>query len=182
MTIGCLGKNIFQHNIGRRDEPLFVEDVCWRAFAAAYGIAERTFERWRSDFKYRRINREVAEDERKRSHFKIDAMIKVFEDRGIEFDSDQLASIYASNSPKSLCCYRWMSDFFNLAAESQPNAAGDVQLDWDQKTSFYKQYIKRMEELGNEVVSSRSFYRMWKALFRHVKIRKYKNVGGMLIT
>ena len=79
-----------------------------------------------------------------------------------------------------------MAAYFNLVADVSPNSEcakngfGEIELDWDRKTPFYKLYKKETEEKGDPSIGKRKFFKLWNSVFPHVRIKKYKSCGGKI--
>jgi len=58
------------------------------------------------------------------------------------------------------------------------NGLGEIELDWDHKTSFYKLYKDEMERKGDPTIGKSKVLKLWNSVFPHVRIKKYKSFGG----
>lgn len=82
------------------------------------------------------------------------------------------------NSYKSLACYVWMHNYFDLVGDQAPNSGGEIHLDPTTKEEIYTEYVMDMESVGEERLDPSNFRDLWKTCFPHVKIKEFKNVTG----
>ena len=77
-----------------------------------------------------------------------------------------------------------MANYFQHAADTIPNGADEVELDWETKKNFYAEYVVDMERMKESkyIISRSQFYNIWNIAFPWVKIRKFKTVGGKCST
>ena len=105
-------------------------------------------------------------------------VVRIFEKHNIRLAHEAAAGMMIPDTEPSHILYQWMSDYFSTAADTVPNGAGIVELPWESKKSFYKEYVSDMKDRSSNPVSIKHFYRTWKSLFHWVKIRKIKAVSG----
>ena len=111
---------------------------------------------------------------------------EIYKTHEIELTPEAYAGIYLTNNHATLVCYTWMAAYFNLVADVSPNGEcaknglGEIELDWDHKTPFYKLYKEETEEKGDPTIGKRKFFKLWNSVFPHVRIKKYKSCGGKI--
>lgn len=121
------------------------------------------------------------EDQRPKFAF-YDALVREAASSGIELTTQQLQAMKISNSPESLHAYGWMDWYFNLVGDKMPNK-DQIQLETQFMSDVHEEYVEHQKlskspQVSNNIMCYESFYRLWKAIFPHVRIREYKNVCG----
>lgn len=132
------GRLKFNYQIGRKDSEIYVTGICWRAFCLAYKISHRTFKHYKSDFNNYHISRKEQDlnDRYSCSLNSIAAVKDAFATFGLDMDHSDLAQVLIPNTHEALIAYTWMAEFFALAGDSMPNAAGEIHLDFEFKNAY----------------------------------------------
>lgn len=66
--------------------------------------------------------------------------------------------------------HAWMNRYFNLIGDHMPHINAIHLPSWDSQKFVYKRYREDMGEAGSDVVSLRTFYRIWGENFPNVVI------------
>ena len=100
---------------------------------------------------------------------------------GINLSHDSLGSLRLSNSIPSMLCASWMQYYFSLVGDNAPNTDGEIHLEPIPKREIFKEYLFDMQNFSgreNDALSLDVFRALWKDVYPHVKIRKYKSSCG----
>lgn len=82
------------------------------------------------------------------------------------------------NAPKALACASWMANYFRTCGDQVPNS-DQVHLDITTMKEIYQTYVKEFQNVYSlETISYSTFAHIWRTVFRHVSIRKFKAVSG----
>lgn len=155
--------------------------VCKSTFAKAHGRG-KTF--------INEIIQEVKEgvvvtqpsfgDQTTLSEETIARLLTVGEAQSIRLLPNDIGSARLRNNPNDLACQAWMQFNFAMSGDCQPNREGEIHLEPCVKNAIYNEYVRDQEQRTPALpsVGLDEFYRIWKDVFPHVKIRKYKSVNG----
>lgn len=120
------------------------------------------------------------EDLRPRAVF-YEALIKEAEQSGIHLDVEQIQAMKIPNTPESLRAFGWMDWYFNLVGDKQPNSV-QIQLETQTIQGVYEEFVEHenasKSPQAKNVMCMQTFFKLWKLVFPHVRIREYKDVCG----
>jgi hypothetical protein len=76
-------------------------------------------------------------------------------------------------------CATWMSNYFNLVGDHNPNS-NEIHLEKQDKIEIYRAYRAAYEDIlkNDEIVTYSYFLRLWETMFNHVRVREYNAVTG----
>ena len=98
---------------------------------------------------------------------------------GIELSHFQLGSLRLKSNAETMATAAWMQYYFELVGDKVPNRGGQIHLDPVPKKEVYSEYLLDMELLIKEPpISFQTFLRIWKQVYPHVKVRKFKTSCG----
>ena len=95
----------------------------------------------------------------------------------IDCSQDLQIALAASSTSVGLHCISWMKWYFKLQAD-QAVRKEELHLDRIRVKTIWKEYVSDMLFLKLPYYCYSKFVETWIAAFPHVKIRKYKVVGG----
>jgi hypothetical protein len=100
----------------------------------------------------------------------------------IQLTTSQRAALHLPNNVVSLATYGWMSAYFKLVGDSQPNRDDEIHLEPVKVNVVYAVYKDEIREILNDntidAYSFSAFCKFWNEYFFHVKIREFKAVSG----
>lgn len=101
---------------------------------------------------------------------------------GMSLTRKEITAANISSSLRAVYTAVWMERFFRLTGDPMPNTDGEVHLEKQEMMSIWREYKEDFEYRNRQPLSYKSFVRIWRDCFAHVKIRAYKQVSGELKT
>ena len=156
--------------------------VCRKGFTQAYTITK-----WYLDDVIQRFksgHKNVAKDLSEKTLISRDDVgdkrLSAFaEEFGVSLTPEQLGNLRMANTFETKLCSAWMQYYFSLVGDKCPSAHNEIHLEPIPKEEVYKEYCFDSEHiLHQEPISLNVFRQVWKNVFPHVKIRKYKSSCG----
>ena len=103
------------------------------------------------------------------------------EEFGISLTPTHLGNLRMADSVETKLCVSWMSYYFSLVGDNCPNSNQEIHLEPIPRTEVHKEYCFDMEHIlggDNKPLSLETFRKVWKDVYPHVRIRKYKSSCG----
>jgi hypothetical protein len=170
----------FNFTIGSGDKQ---HVVCKSGFIKAY-----TLSRWYVDdviSRYKAGHKTGISDLNEKTsippHIVSDKTLTSFaEEFGITLTPEHLGNLRMADGIQSKLTVSWMSYYFSLVGDHVPNSNNEIHLEPIPRSDVYKEYCFDMAQVGDGsgALSLDAFRDIWKNVFPHVRIRKYKSSCG----
>lgn len=152
-----------------------INNICREAFKAAYEITEFTLQSLTDSIKARRYAQVSTLSDRsnvgsklnsKELQSKNDDTVVICQEFGINITKEQLSILNLPNVPRYVHCYAWLSRFFYLVGDQEPNSQ-KIQIDPITVDELYLQYT--LDNIGkidsNLVISKDKLSKIWLQCF-----------------
>ena len=96
----------------------------------------------------------------------------------INVDTKKLALLSIPNSVASMVTSAWMSYYFDLVGDHAPDADDKILLEAIPKAEVFKEYECDMQSTKQSPVTLALFLALWRKVYSHVSVRKYKSSCG----
>ena len=96
----------------------------------------------------------------------------------INISAEAIASLSIPNSVPSMVTTAWMKYYFELVGDHAPDADAKILLEAIPKKAVYQEYRFDMECKKQTAVSLNLFLFLWKKVYSHVAVRKFKSSCG----
>lgn len=157
----------------------FTVGVCVKAFKFCFNIKKTSMEKLLYEVKHEIKKTAKAINDRTPVDPEALKNLQSFaEFYDVDLEPEDFNTMRIPNSQGSLLCCSWMKYFFELMGDHMPNGKGEIHLEIVTKREIYEEYCVDMMGTGNSYVSARVFKMLWRNVFPHVKIRRYKQVSG----
>ena len=157
--------------------------VCKKGFVKAY-----TLSRWYVDdviSRYKSGHKNGMADLTEKTAIPADvvsdkALSAFAEEFGISLTPEHLGNLRMADSVQTKVTVSWMTYYFSLVGDHVPNSNNEIHLEPIPRSDVYKEYKFDMDNVGDGItpLSLDVFRKVWKEVFPHVKIRKYKSSCG----
>lgn len=153
-------------SIGYADNVM--KGLCRWCFMAAYDIGHTLLDELCSEIKMGVTKTERAfNDKIKNRAGESDKTITHFAQmKGIDLSFSQIAAINVPNTPCSTTMHSWMSFYFDLVGDQEPNTNGEIHLEPVDVKTIHQEYCDDMMSSGNSFLGITQFSEMWKSCFR----------------
>lgn len=156
-----------------------VQNVCRRCFMNTYGCSHGYIDGIVKDIKegVRSYDRACSDKNRRVSLSFTSHLVNIASYHGVTLTRKQIQAMTVPNTVESLSAFAWMSTFFDVAGEQQPNI-DEIHLDPCSVDHIWEEYRCVMEDAKQDYIKYSHFLHIWKQCFPHVKVREYKAVTG----
>jgi hypothetical protein len=102
------------------------------------------------------------------------------EEFGISLTPEHLGNLRMADGVDTKLTVAWMTYYFSLVGDFVPNSNNEIHLEPIPRSDVYKEYLFDMKHIGDgeSGLTLDSFRKIWKEVFPHVRIRKYKSSCG----
>jgi hypothetical protein len=152
--------------------------ICRSAFLSCYGISKHFLEKCLISLK-EEINPAIPRLDTKKlgKKMSVSDIKEMAQKNRLECSQDLLIALAASNTSVGMQCISWMKWYFKLQAD-QAVRKEELHLDFVRVKTVWREYVADMMFLKLPFYCYSKFVETWISAFPHVKIRKYKCVGG----
>jgi hypothetical protein len=155
--------------------------VCRKGFIKAYTLSrwylDDVIHRYKCGHKATELNEKTSIPASVVSDGAISAFAEEF---GIRLTPEHLGNLRMADSVNTKLTVSWMTYYFSLVGDHVPNSFNEIHLEPIPRSDVYKEFCFNMEHIGDGTgaVSLDVFRKIWKEVFPHVRIRKYKSSCG----
>jgi hypothetical protein len=155
-----------------------ITGLCRSIFLSCYEISEYYLERALDGIKEGQ-NLSIPSLDKKllSKKMKFEEIKKISIKNDLTISKDIQIGLAASNNTPSLHCISWMKYYFKLQAD-QTVRKEELHLECVKVRDIWKEYVSDMVYCKLPFYGYVKFIETWREAFPHVKIRKYKVVGG----
>lgn len=154
--------------------------VCHTCFQNVYEIGHTLLYDLRTQVKHNVTTTEKSDRDsdasgslsKKNNALFVKQLLKFAEVKGYGLDRYEMESLAVPNNSRSLVCFTWLADHFDLVAESEPNS-GHMTIEPITLEEIYDEYAWDMGLSRETCVSSTTFRRIWRGCFPQVRRRPY---------